>query len=134
MILALSSSSTVASIWFFGTWAGGLLWKTFGGIAAILAIYQPIVKPSEQIQALEKRVTLWRTIELDLETLTRKIADAKKYDQALENKFQDIMDRRQNIILSYVDPTVDEILRKKCNDEVNKELPAERFFDPEEVA
>ena len=133
LLLAISSSSSIGGLWLFESWLDGFLWKALGTVAAFLAVYRTVAKPSENIRKLEQRVTAYRSMEFDLERLSRNISDNKNYDEGMKRQFNSIMNRKQAFVLSYVDPETDDDLHEKCTAEVNRELPAENFFIPKEA-
>ena len=133
LTLALTASSGIAGLWVFETWLGGYAWKAAGTVAAVLAVYRPVARLSEGIRRIEERVTAYRGLELDLERLCRDIRRRGQYDSELRDRFDAVMDRKGDVVRSYIDTQIDEPLRESCESQVNQELPVEGFFVPEEV-
>lgn len=102
-------------------------------MAAFLAIYQAVAKPSETVRTLEETVTAFSTVEADLERLCRKIKKARSFTDSLAEEFEEIVQRRIEFAKKYVDATVNNRLRARCTAEVLSETPTESFYIPLEA-
>ena len=129
-ILAIAASSSVGGLWLFSTFLGGLLWRGVGGVAALLAVYQVVVRPKERVAALEQRVTLWRGLEFDLDRLVKRIAALRGLPPDVDEQLELILSRKRELVLSYVDPKTDQKLLAESHGRVNAELPPNSFWKP----
>jgi len=132
LALALSASSVFAGLWFWETAVGGIIWKVLATLAAFLAVYKPIVRLSDQVQQKSEILTNWRLLDDGLQQLVLSISQYRKYDDEMRNSFFTLMKTRTTIIQKEPTEGVDDRLRNKCFEQVNKELPPDNFFVPEE--
>ncbi len=119
IFLALTASSGIAGLWFWETFTGGLIWK---GILTIAA----------QIQQKSELLEYWRSQGNDLNILVILTKQRKSYDNEIRNRFISIMEAKKSIIQKEPAEGINEKLRERCYDQVNKELPSGYFFITEE--
>ncbi len=132
LVLALSISTGVAGLWFWETTTGGIIWKIFATIAAFLTAAKPIIKLSGRIQKQNETFTNWRLMDSEFKRLVMKINQYRKYDDGMRNHFFTLLETETSIINNEPDEVVDQKLNEKCYNQVNKELPLDDFFVPEE--
>jgi len=138
-IIAFSASSTVVGLWFWQSALGGYAWKSLGLIVAILSIIKPMLKLSEKMTINAERVADYTNLDHEFQKLTLLIRQNKKCDTDIQQQFIKIFDKKGDIIKKY-----GEIVKKyggeklnrkiilKCSDEVNCELPINKFYTPKE--
>lgn len=132
-VVAASSSTAVAGLWFFESVAGGYLWKALVTLAALCSLYQAVSKPSERVRKVEERAMKYRALDFDLQNLVQRIREDRIYGKQASEQFAAIVDRRTRLATSYVDTPVEVKLRDRVRNEVLAELPAGRFYVPPEV-
>lgn len=132
IFLALTASSGIAGLWFWETFTGGLIWKGILTITAILAVVKPIVNLAAQIQQKSELLEYWRSQGNDLNILVILTKQRKSYDNEIRNRFISIMEAKKSIIRKEPAEGINEKLRERCYNQVNKELPSGYFFIPEE--
>ena len=132
LVLALSTSSVVAGLWLWEAAIGGIIWKALATLAAILAVVKPLVKLSDQIQQKSKVLANWRLLDAGLEQLTLSVSQYRKYDDAMRSRFFTLMETKSTIIKEEPAEGIDQTLRKRCQEQVNQELPMDSFFIPED--
>lgn len=131
-ILAISTSSSVAGLWFWGNTIGDYVWKGLGALAIFLALGRPIFNPTDKIKKASEILSAYKALDHDFNKLKIKISQNKKYDKPLKEEFNTLLEKEGNIISKYTDESIDDELRKKCTEQVKKELPADSFYIPEE--
>ncbi len=131
IVLAAAASSALGGVWVFSDLLDGALWKALGAVAALLAIYQPVAKPSERIRKLEERVTRYKGLGFDLRDLIHDIEDRQRYGEVEREQLRRLLRKQQEIATSYVDPRLNPRLRDRCEAIIRSELPDDHFFVPE---
>ena len=132
IILAATASSGIAGLWFWGTFAGGVIWKVILTIVALLAVIKPFVNLAGQIQQKSELLGYWRSHGNDLYILIVLVKQRKSYDNEIRNRFISMIEAKKGIIQKEPAEGVNEKLRERCYNQVNKELPYNNFFIPEE--
>lgn len=132
LVLALSVSSGVAGLWLWETAVGGAIWKGLTTLAAFLAVIKPLIKLSDQLQKRSEVLTKWRLLDDGLQQLTLEISQYREYNEKMRDSLFRLMKTKSTIIKEEPIEDIDEELRKICFEQVNKELPADSFFVPEE--
>lgn len=130
LVLAASGSTGVAGLWFFATGPGTVAWKALATVAALLAVYHSVARPSERIRKLETHVTAWTQMEHALSDIRRRIHEAGRYDQTFQNEVKAVLDRKQAIAMDLIETDIDHKLLRACFDQVKRELPVDQFFVP----
>lgn len=130
IILALSTSSSIAGLWFWEGVLGGYLWKIIGSVAAVIAILKPILKLPDKIGKKEEILVGYKALHHDLEKILILISQNKTYDAELKKHFLDALDRKGAIVKRDNDTKVNKKLRDKLQTEVINELPTNNFYIP----
>ena len=133
--LAISASSSVAGLWFWGTVGGGYALKLLGLITAFLAVLKPLLKLPEKIQQRGEMLADFTALESDLEKLKKVISQVKKYDNKLRQQYFKVLDKKGLMKGKYTGiKSLDNNKQIKmfCAQEVTKEHPASSFYIPEE--
>lgn len=132
LVTAASGSVGVAGLWLFVTPAGAVAWKILASTSAVLAVYNTVTRPSETIRRLEAQVVGWSQLEHALSEIRRRIHEAGHYDQELQKDVAEALDQKRGLLAGVPEPDVNEKLRRSCFDRVNRELPPEVFFVPDD--
>lgn len=132
LVIALSVSSGVAGLWLWETTFGGIIWKALVTLAAFLAVVKPLVRLSDQVQQKSEVLSSWRLLDDGLRQLIILIRQYKTYGDDMRNRLLTLMETKATLIQREPLEAVDEKLRRRCFDQVNRELPADSFFVPEE--
>jgi len=111
---------------------GGIIWKALVTAAAFLAVVKPLAKLADQVQRKSEVLAGWRLLDYGLRKLTVQISQYMKYNDEMRNRFLSLMDTKAVIVQAEPLESIDERLRRRCFDQVNKELPSENFFVPGE--
>ncbi|MGD0794468.1 MAG: hypothetical protein ABR958_02575 [Dehalococcoidales bacterium] len=129
LILALSVPS-IAGLWFWETTIGSIFWKVVAGLAALLAVIKPLVGLSDKIQQNSEVLTKWRVLHGDFQKLTYSISQLRKYDEKMKEHFLKLLETKATI--KEPPEAANDRLVKICFEKVNKELPMNNFFVPED--
>lgn len=128
---APTSAIAVLAVWEFP--AGKAAWGLLATTAGVLAVYKPLGKLTDRIRQLEERVTKYRAIEFELKNIATEMRASGKYSASAQDQLREAVRKKEELALSYTDPSLDSALIRRCQDEVNKESPANRFYIPKEV-
>ncbi|HYN82292.1 MAG TPA: hypothetical protein VES88_12375 [Gemmatimonadaceae bacterium] len=133
VLAATAAGSAIAGLTFWSAGVGRIIWQMLMIIAAVLAVAKPLLKLTDRIQTLAELVGKYRAVEYDLKKIEVAIRQRRKFEPDLREMFVATLDRMAEIAKEKNGEfRVREKLRKKCRLEVEKELPASRFFIPEE--
>jgi len=130
--IAISASSSAATIWFFQGHTGEIIWKILTSITALLAIAKPLMKLSDKIKYEEEMFTSYKVLDFDLQRLVFRIREKQCYDEELKLMFGTILDRRRELVKMDKGTTSNERLLEQCYQKVLKELPVDGFYIPSE--
>ncbi len=129
LFIAATSTSSIGGLWFLRGYSGDWIWKVAGAMAVFVSVYRFVKRPHEYMKTLEQRATAYRRFEFDLEGLVNSISTEGAYTASMKHQFESLLSKRKDFALTYVDPQTDKKLLRKCQAEVNEELPD--FFVPE---
>ena len=132
IILAVTTSSTVAGFSFWQEGTGKAIWAGVGGLAAVLSVVKPILKLPETFQRKQELLASYMILDHDLNTIVSEIQFKKKYDEALRQQFVRALERKAELVKKDTDSSVNERLRRRCTNEVLRELPSDSFYIPPE--
>lgn len=130
-ILALSVSSVIAGSWLWETSLGGIVWKILITVAGFLAVLKPLLKFADQIQQQAEILTSWRMLDSGLQKLVLSINQYRQYDDEMRNRFFTLMESKSTIVGKEPLQSPSKRLKSECQNQVNNELPADKFFVPE---
>ena len=129
-LIALSTSSAVASFWLLQTVWGGYFWKTLGLAATVLVIGKPIVNLTEKIRETSELLADARAIHHELHTISVLIKLYNDYNYELRQRFIKVMEYRGNLIKNYKTGTANRKKVDQCYNEILKDFPPEKFYVP----
>ena len=131
-ILAISTSSSVAGLWFWENTIGGYVWKVLGALAIFLALGRPVLNLTDKIKNTSEILGAYKSLDHDFNKLKIKISQNKRYDKSMKEEFNTLLEKKGNIISKSTNESIDDELRKKCANQVKIELPAGSFYIPKE--
>ena len=132
IIIAVSASSTVGTAWLLNEGIGEVVWKFLGLVAAILAVSAPLINLAEHIRKYDEALVGWRGLHHDLQKITLLITQKQAYDLQCSNEFQLVIDRKGSLDRGAPEKQEDTTLKKRFEEEVNRELPVDPFYVPTE--
>ena len=103
------------------------------GLAAVIAVIRPFLHLTERLESVEQALTGYRALDSDLEQLSVLIRQKGEYDKESQKRLQRALKRKEAIIgrLTRTEPE-DNKLKAECTEMVNRELPPEDSFVPEQ--
>lgn len=132
IFIAVSTSSTAASMWFVKyTYFGDYTWQVCSVVAVILSIIKPILKYQDKIKVTRALLAEYRALDYAYQKLVISIKQRRKYDDELKNKFLVLLDKRARITDEFVAGPIASIQRNRAFDQANEELPPQDFYVPE---
>lgn len=133
LAMAASASTGVGGLWIFATGYGGILWKLLTTVAALLAVYRTVFKPSERVRKLEAHVVAWAHLEVALTRLRRRIHEDQSYNPQHSQELDGITEQKKSLLANLIEVEPSAVLLDACFEQVNRELPAEAFYVPGRV-
>ena len=133
VLAATVPSSAIALIWFWDTPVGKDVWQWLIAFSAVLALVKPFLKLTERIRRHEEILTGYHILENDLQKIKVLISQDRRYDERHRTRFEEALDRKGQLELKSPEAKIDERLRKEAGQQVQRELPGESFYIPEEV-
>jgi hypothetical protein len=127
----VAPSSAVTSLWLWETPAGAIAWRVLVSITAIIAIAKPLIKTGEKVQSYEKALHGYVILGHNLEKIEMHIKQDKRYSEKHRTLLESAKDMEGKIKETDPEIKTNEKIRKKCQNEVLKELPQDHFYIPE---
>ncbi len=106
--------------------------ERFRGFSNIFGLGRPIFNPTDKIKKTSEILSAYKALDHDFNKLKIRISQNNIYDKPLREEFSTLLEKKGNIISKYNDESIDEELRKKCTEQVKKELPVDSFYIPKE--
>ena len=133
MLLAgTAPSSAITGLWFWESHAGHAIWQCVTVIAAVAAVVKPALGLTNRIKELESVIAGYRGLDFDLLEIKISVEQKRKYDAALQADFKRARQRERALVTKNPLTRENAKLKKRLQDEVMRELPANAFFVPEE--
>ena len=132
-VLAVSVSSVIAGSWLWESPVGSVFWKVLITIASFFAVLKPLLKYADKIQQQTEVLTNWRLLDAELQKLVFSISQYRKYDDEMRNRFFKLLETKATIIQKEPIDAIDERNKTECQTLVEKQLPDNIFFVPEET-
>lgn len=132
ILIAVSTSSSAATVWLFSTALGEIVWQTLGSIAALLAIIKPFLKLTDRASRMEAAHTGYRLLDYDLGVISEEIRQKGTYADDIRENFRNAQARARELVSKSPDQKPKRSLIKRFEEEVKSELPMEKFYVPEE--
>jgi hypothetical protein len=126
------SGSAVGTLAFWSSPTGKSWWQALAALSAILAVAKPFLRLTDRIQEAEEMVTGYRLIEQRVSRLESSISNERSYSAPLRQRFVAIMDDLDALVLKQPKDKDAASWIKKFSAEVNRELPSNNFFIPED--
>lgn len=133
LIAITAPTSAITGIWLLNTEAGQNIWKYIAALAAISAVIKPLLRLPHQIKTLEQTLSGYRALEYDVEQIVNRIKSERTYSKACKSMLEDAQKKKKSLVCNPAENNQDKKLIEKLYSEVNKELPMESLFVPEEI-
>ena len=122
-------SSAIAAITFWTTRVGSIIWGLLTTITALLASIRPFLGLTEKIQENGELLIAERSLEIDLYKIIVLLKQKGKYDQFLQDKFAEALDKIKEIVQREREPcNISTKLKEQLFEDVNRELPNGFFY------
>jgi hypothetical protein len=131
VLLVTAPSSAVAGLWFWDTEIGKIAWQQLGIVAAITAVVKPLLNLSRRIKEYESVLAGYRGLEFDLMEIKSMVEQKQTYDKSQKDELQKAMRREKSLVTKGPETRENVRVLKRCQNEVESELPADSFFVPE---
>ena len=132
VLLASAPSSAIAGLWLWHTDGGQEVWKWIAIPTAVIAVVKPLLHLPKRMKDYEGVLSGYRVLEYDLMELKIAIEQKRKFDSPLQADFKRIQQRERLLVGKTPESRENAKVRRLCQEEVNRELPSEAFFVPEE--
>lgn len=132
ILLITAPSSAIAGLWFWETTIGKDIWQYLGVISAIIAVLKPSLSLTKKIKKYEEVLSGYKALEHDLHEIKEFIAQRLKYDKEMQNDFRKALKRKGVLVNKEPGEKIDKKLLACCQNEVDTELPADKFYVPED--
>ena len=130
VLIAITTSSAVAGISFWGTVLGGWLWRAIGAVATILSVLKPLLRLRDKIKRTSELLASYHILDFDLNRIRIEIERRKKYEEPLAKQFLKALERKRELVKKDVESSIDDKLRVVCRKKVDREMPPESFYVP----
>lgn len=132
ILAAAVPSSAIAGfdIWDFGI--GPYAWEIFVSISSLVAFIQPFLGLPKKVKQYSELIDGYKILYYDLQNVRQKVTQDKAYGNSHKKLFNAAQKRRKSLEVKETGIKLDKRLRDKCEDEVEKALPAKNFYLPPE--
>jgi hypothetical protein len=130
IIIAVGTSSAVGAwaIW-KSTSVGENTWAILAGLATLFAVVKPFLNLSKHVEKYTKLFVGHGDVYYDLQTIATDLARVRDYTDEMHEAFKRALERIKKLALDD-DPKINEKLRKRYFEEVNKEIPVGSLWWP----
>ncbi len=132
IILAVATSSAVAGFSFWQQAAGKTIWASIGVVAVLLSVVKPILRLPERFQRKQELLASYMILDHDLNMMRMEIRFRRAYDKTLRSQFVRALERKAELVKKDTGSSISERLRRRCYNEVLRELPTDSFYIPPE--
>ena len=132
VIIAIAApTSGVAGLAIWQSSVGKEFWAWIPTLATFLILYKAATKTTARLKELEKRVTAYQSLIFDMKEIADKVHVERKFSAASQKLYESAQ-RRYGAVFRMPPDKMDEKLLQKCQREVEREIPADSLFIPEE--
>jgi hypothetical protein len=133
IFIAVSTSSSVAGFWLLQSPIGAAFWKVVGLVAAVAAICKPFLALTKKIKEMERTVTGYRLLDYELMEIKTLVEQQQRFDQQLQSKLNKASQQEKALISNSPEARPVKRVLRKCQEEVESELPIAIFYVPEDA-
>jgi len=134
VIAATASGSAIAGLtvlWQDG--AGKNVWLGLSILAAVLSTLKPILKTSKRIETLVKVTKEYAMLDGQCESLAMDCEHNQTYADRHYQHLKKMMKKRNELKATMADEKVNSTVIEELQDQVNRELPADQLYVPQEL-
>ena len=129
VMIALGTSSAIASWAFWKESLGEYAWLALSAVATILAILKPIFNWAKDIERYGKLFAGHGDVLFDLERLAQRASATQTFDKAARDRYDEVI-VRYGKLFAEDDPSPNRKLVESCYEDVKRRYPADRFWLP----
>jgi hypothetical protein len=130
IIIAVGTSSAIGAwvIW-KSTSAGENAWAVLAGLTTLLTVAKPFLNLYRHVEKYTKLFVGHGDVHYDLQTITTDLARVRDYTDEMHEAFKRTLERIKKLAPDD-DPKINEKLRRRSFEEVNKEIPVGSLWWP----
>ena len=132
IILAIGTSTLIGSLAIWQTLSVDAYWQAFAAAMALLVIVKPILNLAKEVEKYTRLFTVHTELFYELKNLVWNIQIQKGITEEISHQYSRLR-ARYDALARDDDPVPSERLRKKLFDDVNRELPPDRFWVPNKI-
>lgn len=129
VLIACGTSGTVGGWALWSVPAGHLVWVGVGATVAIATIVKPILKLADELERLAALSTKYAALQVDFEQLIFDIKTAGTITKPIRRIYGNICDKMKDLDGKGDAPPRERLL-KRCQDDVNREIPPTSLWSP----
>jgi hypothetical protein len=132
--LAVFTSSAFTGLAFWTTPTGKIISGVFASVTSLTLVVKPFLPLTKRVKGYEAQLTAHQSLEADLMELRGLIELKRKFDKDHEAQFRRILATEKRLVAApRPERSPCQGVLKRCESEVNRELPADDFFIPKEI-
>jgi hypothetical protein len=128
-----AGSSAIAGFAFWNEPAGHQLWVIGSGAAAIIAAIKPLTHATTKLKTFQDLYSGYLDLGLDCELIAFRIQQANEYNQIHRRAVIAAKEKERAVTRRTPPQKQNTKLFERIQNQVNRELPKERFFIPENI-
>lgn len=129
IVLALAAPGAVGGWAIWHTPAGEQVWSVVAAVVIIVTVVKPLMNWQAEVERQAGLYTEFTGLYIDMKTLVNQISVDEGVSTEAERKFRE-SSLHYGKIAKTEDPVILEKLRRRCYEEVNREIPAEKLWMP----
>jgi hypothetical protein len=131
IVLALTApTSTLTGFFIWDTTIGKWLWSILAMVAALVAVVKPFLRITAHIDDLNQLIGVYEVLDYELGELRIAISQDQGYDDAHRARFDEVREKKKDILSVSYEPDPGARVRKELLAEVDEELPEDAFYYP----
>lgn len=130
LVGATTTGSAVGAWAFWNTDVGSWIWQLLLSLSALVALAKPRLGLTKRLKEYDEAIGGYRILDLELQDIRVAISQRKSYGKPLKVRYATARRQLKTLAEKHVERRVDKELLTRCREEVERELPGERFFIP----
>lgn len=130
-IVMFGTSGTIAGASYWKTRFGTICWSLLGTIVAVLTIVRKAGNLSKKIEKYSKLYSEYNNLFYDLQSIVKEVHALRGVSSEMAARLGNATKRIRDLAADD-DPKPSERLRRRCFEEVNREIPVRTLWYPEE--
>lgn len=131
LILAIAVPMSAVGLWWvWDTSVGKPIWQSILGVSALVAVAKPLLKLTDTIRKYEVTLKGYRELDHRLRKICMQINQDGEYNEKHRKLFEEVFDREGELDTESPETRQNMKLTDKLSQEVDDELPVDRFYIP----